>query len=132
MKDLSSEFHFSAVRSSGPGGQNVNKTASKVEVRFHVGNSVLLTDEEKALIFEKLSNHITGEGEIIVTAQTERSQLKNKEIAVKKLNRLLAKAFVRPKVRRPTKPTAAAVQERREQKSRQAQKKAQRQKKDWL
>lgn len=132
MKDLSSELQFSAVRSSGPGGQNVNKTASKVEVRFHVTNSALLTDEEKATIREKLANHLTNEGELIVTAQTDRSQLKNKETAVKKLYRLLEKAFVTPKVRKPSKPSAAAKAKRLEHKSHQSEKKAQRQKKDWL
>ncbi len=132
MKDLSSELQFSAVRSSGPGGQNVNKTASKVEVRFHVDNSALLTDEEKALIKEKLSNHLTNESEIIITAQTDRSQLRNKETATKKLYRLLDKAFFKPKTRKPSKPSAAAKAKRLEHKSQQSEKKAQRQKKDWL
>jgi len=132
MKDIASELQFSAVRSNGPGGQNVNKTATKVEVRFHVDNSVLLTDAEKALIREKLANHIINEGEIIVTAQTERSQLKNKETAVKKLYRLIDKAFVKPKVRKASKPSMAAQAERREQKRRHGEKKAQRQKKDWI
>jgi ribosome-associated protein len=131
MKDITPELRFSAVRSSGPGGQNVNKTASKVEVRFNVEASVLLTDTEKALIREKLANQLTQESELVVTAQTERSQLRNKEIAVQKLVRLLNKAFAKPKARKATKPTAASQQERREQKSRQSEKKAQRQRKDW-
>ena len=131
MKDITPELRFSAVRSSGPGGQNVNKTASKVEARFNVEASVLLTDAEKALVREKLANQLTQEGELVVTAQTERSQLRNKEIAVQKLIRLLNKAFAKPKARKATKPTAASQQERREQKNRQSEKKAQRQRKDW-
>ncbi len=132
MKDLSSEFQISAVRSSGPGGQNVNKTSSKVEVRFQVANSALLTDEEKTIIAEKMAGQLTNEGELIVTAQTDRSQLKNKETAIKKLYRLLDKAFVKPKARKPSKPSAAAKEKRLERKNQQSEKKAQRQKKDWL
>lgn len=131
MKDLSSEFEFAAVRSSGPGGQNVNKTASKVEIRFNVDNSLLLTEVEKQKIKEKLANHITNDSEIIITAQTDRSQLKNKETAIKKFYRLLEKAFVTPKPRKATQPSAASKEVRREKKRRQADKKAQRQKREW-
>lgn len=131
MKDLSAEFRFSASRSSGPGGQNVNKTASKVELRFHVDNSALLTEEEKTLLKSKLANQLTNESELIVTAQTERSQLRNKEIAVRKFYRLLEKAFDQPKKRKPGKPSLSAVRERLQEKRQHSEKKSQRRGDGW-
>ncbi len=131
MKDVSSEFQFTSSRSSGPGGQNVNKVETKIQLRFAVEASAILTDEEKELIKTKLANHLTTEGELLITAQTERSQLKNKEEAVKKFYRLLEKAFAKPKPRKASKPSKAAVQERLQFKKEKSEKKTQRQKKDW-
>lgn len=112
MRDFAREFEFRTSRSGGPGGQNVNKVSSKVELRFHVNNSALLLEEEKQLIYEKLENYITGEGYLQLICQTERNQLGNKESCIRKFNELLAKAFARQKVRKATKPSKAAHQER--------------------
>lgn len=124
MQDFTKEFEFRTSRSGGPGGQNVNKVASKVELRFHVANSALLTEGEKARVQEKLAAYITNEGYLQLICQEERSQLANKETCIKKFYGLLRQAFTRQKVRRPTKPSHAARQERLTGKKQQADKKA--------
>ncbi|GAA4378712.1 alternative ribosome rescue aminoacyl-tRNA hydrolase ArfB [Hymenobacter koreensis] len=121
-----SELQVQTSRSSGPGGQNVNKVESRVEVRFDVSNSLLLNDEQKQRILEKLGNQLTAEGLFVVTAQEDRSQLRNKEIALKKLHDALVKALHRPKARRPTKPSKGAVRKRLETKKKNSEKKANR------
>jgi ribosome-associated protein len=112
VQDFTREFAFRTSRSGGPGGQNVNKVSSKVELRFHVADSELLTEAEKALIQEKLANYLTNEGFLQLICQEARSQLANKESCVKKFYELLKRAFAKQKVRRPTKPSHAARQER--------------------
>jgi len=77
IKDFTNELIISASKSSGPGGQNVNKVNTKVEVRLNIEDSNLLSDTEKALLFEKLANKINKLGELIVTSQSERTQLQN-------------------------------------------------------
>lgn len=123
-RDFSSEFHFSASRSGGAGGQNVNKISSKVELRFHVDSSRLLTEEEKSLVKEKLTGSISQEGFLIIVSQEERRQLLNRERCVKKFYGLLKKAFARPKPRKATQPSAAAKRKRLEKKKREGDKKA--------
>ncbi len=76
---LVSEIKFQTSRSSGPGGKNVNKTNSKVTLRFDVANSFVLTEEEKEIILVKLSSRLTSEGELILSSQEKRSQLQNKK-----------------------------------------------------
>ena len=120
------ELEFQASRSGGAGGQNVNKVATKVELRFHVQNSALLTDEEKTLVQDKLGNRINSEGYLLLTCQTERSQLQNKETCVKRFYELLRQALTKQKKRKATKPTKASVRKRLEFKKKQAQKKADR------
>ena len=119
-RDFRDEFVFQASRSGGPGGQNVNKVSTKVELRFHIANSVLLNEEEKAVIAAKLINKINKLGELILVAQTDRSQLKNKENVIEKFYVLVNKALTPRKKRRETKPTKASVEKRLESKRVQA------------
>ena len=103
IKDFKDELIISASRSSGPGGQNVNKVNTKVEVRLNITGSDLLSDTEKALVFEKLANKINKQGELIVTSQSERTQLQNKEKAIEKINQLIANALKIEKLRKKSK-----------------------------
>jgi len=111
-KDFSSEFKFSASRSSGPGGQNVNKVNSKVELRFNVNESGLLSENEKFMINLNCRNRINSDGELVITVQTDRSQLKNKEEAVEKFYQLITKALTPRKKRRPSTPTKSSIERR--------------------
>jgi ribosome-associated protein len=123
-RDFSSEFSFVASRSGGAGGQHVNKVSSKVELRFHIANSNLLSPEEKERLLEKLGNKITSDGYLQIISQAERSQLLNKQLAIKKFYQLLEKSLVQPKHRKATKPTFAAVQERLQSKEKASRKKS--------
>ncbi len=122
-KQLETEVVFSATRSSGPGGQNVNKVNTQVELRFSVKNSELFSNEEKDRIFLKLKNRINSEGELIVTSQTGRTQLNNKENALEKFFELIEKALTIRKKRLKSTPTAASRLKRLESKKSQALKK---------
>lgn len=112
IPDLSSEFLFRTSRSSGPGGQHVNKVDSRVELRFNIENSQLLTDQQKEILQQKLGNKLTTEGDLIVVSQKERSQLRNKEITIEKLYALFAKALQPVKRRKATRPTRTSVEKR--------------------
>lgn len=109
---LQPELQYQFARSGGAGGQNVNKVATKAEIRFNVRQSVVLTDEERAILEEKLAGKLTTEGELVLTHQTERTQLANKEKVTRKFYRLIEKAFEKPKPRKATKPSKSAVDER--------------------
>jgi ribosome-associated protein len=115
-RNFPDEFVFQASRSGGPGGQNVNKVSTKVELRFNVANSILLNEEEKAIISHKLTNKINILGELILVSQKERSQLKNKENVIEKFYVLIQKALTPRKKRHQTKPTKASVERRLESK----------------
>ena len=92
-----SELKIKAARSSGSGGQHVNKVATKVEIHFHINNSKGLEETEKWRLTNKLSNRITNAGTLIIKCQQTRSQLKNKELAINKLFKLLKKGlYVKP------------------------------------
>jgi ribosome-associated protein len=111
-RDFSEELTFQASRSSGPGGQNVNKVSSKIELRFNVRNSRLLSEDEKSIILEKLDTRITKNDEIILVAQANRSQLANKEKVIEKFYTLLEKCLKPEKKRFKTKPTRSSVEKR--------------------
>jgi ribosome-associated protein len=110
------ELTYKAVRSSGAGGQNVNKVSSKVVLSFVLENSAGFTEEEKEIIVSKLTKKLTQEGVLILTCEEDRSQLKNKEIATKKLFDLLEKSLIKPKPRKPTKIPKGAIEKRIKQK----------------
>jgi len=112
IPDLSAEFQFLTSRSSGPGGQNVNKVNSKVELRFDIQNSSLLTDDQKNILLVKLATKITSEGILSVVSQRDRSQLSNKEDAIEKLYLLISKALKPVKPRKNTRPTKGSVERR--------------------
>jgi ribosome-associated protein len=120
------EITYQTSRSSGPGGQNVNKVESRVELRWHLQDSQVLTALQKQLILEKLAGQLTTEGYLLVVAQDDRSQLRNKEIALARFYELLQKSLRRPKPRRATRPSAGAVRKRLEGKKIQSEKKANR------
>ncbi|RSK31053.1 alternative ribosome rescue aminoacyl-tRNA hydrolase ArfB [Hymenobacter metallilatus] len=124
--DFLPELQFQTSRSSGPGGQNVNKVESRVELRFRLFDSQLLTDEQKQTLLQKLASKLTTEGELLVVAQEDRSQLRNKETALRKFHELLSKALYKPKARRATKPSKGAVRQRLESKKKHGDKKANR------
>lgn len=125
---LEKELQFSVSRSSGPGGQNVNKVNSKVTLKFDIPGSQQLTAEEKEILIKKLSTRITTEGILVLTAQDSRSQLDNKESVIKKFDQLLVKAFRKKKMRKATKPSRTAVQKRIQKKKQLSEKKKWRQK----
>jgi ribosome-associated protein len=112
LRNFTDEFVFSTSRSSGPGGQNINKVNTKVELRFKVSKSLKLSEKEKQIILEKLENRINREGELIIVSQSERSQLKNRNEAVDKFYSLISKALTIRKKRRPTSPTRGSKEER--------------------
>ena len=124
--ELDNELNFSFSRSGGPGGQHVNKVNTKVELRFTIADSMVLTEEEKAIFLEKLSKQINQEGELIVIAQETRSQLKNKSKAIEKFYDIINKALKPKKKRKPTTISKAAKEKRLKQKKELAEKKERR------
>jgi len=107
-----SEVRESAGLATGPGGQNVNKRATKIELRWRANDSAYFGDEEKALILERLRNRINKEGELIVSAQKERSQSRNREIAYEKLHELIQEALRVEPERILTKPSMGEKEKR--------------------
>lgn len=109
---LLSELNFKAVRSSGAGGQNVNKVSSKVVLTFDLQNSQGLNEEEKVYLKEKIASKLTQEDILILNCDEDRSQLKNKTIVTKRFFEILKKGLEKPKIRKETK-VPRAVKEKR-------------------
>ncbi len=122
-QQLEPELVFTASRSSGAGGQNVNKVNTKVTLRWDVVHSSIASPEQKEILSKKLATRLTIEGVLILTAQEKRSQLQNKEVALIKLDKLLEQAFKQKKIRKPSKPSKAAKKKRLEGKRKHAEKK---------
>ncbi len=123
---LISELTFKAIRSSGPGGQHVNKTASKVEVSFSLENSEALSEIEKERLRTKLSSKISSEGIIMLQCGETRSQHRNKAIVIERLVELLQKNLKVAKPRKKTKPSKGAIERRLKSKKENAFKKSNR------
>lgn len=118
-----SEIVLSTTRSSGPGGQHVNKTETKVVLRWDVERSQLITEAQKEVLLKRIGRKLTSEGHLLITSQAKRSQLANKADAMHKLDKLLEKAFAVAKKRKATKPGKAAVAKRIKSKKLQGEKK---------
>ena len=117
----SSELKYRTAHSSGPGGQHVNKNETRVELVFDVIHSPSLNEAQRQRILSKLKNVIDGEGVLHLTAQSERSQLRNREAVTERFRQVLAAALHVPRQRRPTHPTAASQTRRLESKKRRGQ-----------
>ncbi|NRT14052.1 ribosome-associated protein [Flavobacterium sp. 28A] len=109
---LITELQYKAVRSSGAGGQNVNKVSSKVVLSFDLPNSKALTDEEKTLLKINLSTRLTNESVLILNCDEDRSQLKNKEIVTKRFFQIIKKGLEVPKKRKPTRIPKSVIRKR--------------------
>lgn len=126
------ELELTAARSGGPGGQHVNKTSSKVLVRFDLVNSRALTDWQKARLGNKVPpRYRTKEGHLLVSSSLHRDQHRNREAALSKLAQVIREGLSRPKTRVQTKPTRGSKKRRRKKKEEHASKKRARSQKDW-
>lgn len=107
-----SELQLKAVRSSGAGGQNVNKVSSKVVLSFDLKNSIALSEEEKALLENKLASRLTSEKMLILNCDEDRSQLKNKSIVIKRFLDIIKSGLLVPKLRKATKVPKSVIRKR--------------------
>jgi ribosome-associated protein len=110
------EFVYTSSRSGGPGGQNVNKVSTKVELRFSLLMTLQFSETEKELLYKKLKNKINNEGELILVSQSERTQLLNKSVVTMKFYDLVSKALTLKKKRRSTRPSLTSRIKRLEKK----------------
>jgi len=118
-----SEMEFSFARSGGPGGQNVNKVSSKVILRWNVVESAVFTEQEKQVLAEVLANRINNDGQVVIYADSERSQHQNRANAIALLQKLVADALTPRKKRVPTKPSRSQKRRRIEDKRKLGEKK---------
>lgn len=125
---LLNEVSWKAVRSSGPGGQHVNKTSSKVVLTFNITDSSILSDEEKQQLGKKLQSRITTNNELILECSETRSQHKNKELVFERFKEVITTGLRKPKKRKKTKPTKASKFKRLREKKQQSEKKMDRRK----
>lgn len=128
---LHPELTFRTSRSSGSGGQHVNKVESRVELLFDIRSSTILTDAQKALLFERLDNRINKDGVLLLARQNHRSQRRNREAALIAFDELIAQTLRPRKQRKKVKPLVANKKKRLEKKKRQSEKKAMRRKVDY-
>lgn len=123
---MDNEIQIDCVRSSGAGGQNVNKLSTKVKLRWRLDNSNIFSFEEKKLIKMYLKNRLTKEGDIIFESQEERSQFQNKEKVIERFKKFVGDALIPEKERVPTKPTRSSKEKRLESKKAKSEKKSER------
>jgi len=121
--ELIKELKFKAIRSSGAGGQHVNKVSSKIELTFDLENSKELSNNQKEILCKKLASRLTKENILILFSDETRSQHRNKELAIKRFLEIITQNLKRPKIRRLTKPSRSSVRKKAENKKRQASKK---------
>ena len=112
IEKIIAELGFKAVRSSGAGGQNVNKVSSKVVLTFDLNNSQSLTEEEKLLLEIKIASRLTSDNILILNCDEDRSQLKNKAIVIKRFLEIIKKGLFVPKERKPTKIPKSVIRKR--------------------
>lgn len=125
---LLNELKFKAVRSSGAGGQHVNKVSSKVECVFDIDNSQFLAEEQKQLLLKNIASRLTKDNKLMLACDESRSQHKNKELVIERFLQIIKKGLTIPKKRTPTKISKTFIQKRLDRKKKQAFKKALRQK----